>query len=500
MDPALTVIATSLGHVMERPGVIAAALLAAVAVLAVGRDRLRAAAMLGALVLTPVLLVGDIWDSPQLRPLRHHPLLGAAALLGGLAAIALLSVAMERRREVLPLLVVAALPFRIPISAGGQTSNLLVPLYVVIAAGALQFIVRAYRDPGPEEPRPGRLEWLLMGLVVLYAIQASYSSDFTKALQQIVFFYVPFALLFALLRQVRWDRRLLIGCLLVLVGLAVIFVGIGFVEYSRRELLLNPRVISANSVESYFRVNSLFFDPNIYGRFLALVMLAVAAALLWCSRRRDVLAAAAALAVLWGGLMTSISQSSITALLVGLGVLAALRWNTRRTVATGVALLAAGGIFLLVAGSSIHFNLGSSKSADKSTSGRYTLIKGGVNLFGDRPLTGFGPGSFAHEYRAHQHASSESAVSASHTTPITVAAEQGILGLAVYILLLIACFGRLLGSEARGSPARVAIGAGFVALALHTMLYADFLEDPMTWTLLGVGTALWAGSVTRRTV
>jgi hypothetical protein len=30
----------------------------------------------------------------------------------------------------------------------------------------------------------------------------------------------------------------------------------------------------------------------------------------------------------------------------------------------------------------------------------------------------------------------------------------------------------------------------FLALILHTMLYADFLEDPITWTLLGIGSAL----------
>ena len=34
------------------------------------------------------------------------------------------------------------------------------------------------------------------------------------------------------------------------------------------------------------------------------------------------------------------------------------------------------------------------------------------------------------------------------------------------------------------------IAAGFTALVLHTWLYASFLEDPMTWTLLGVGVAL----------
>jgi putative inorganic carbon (hco3(-)) transporter len=50
----------------------------------------------------------------------------------------------------------------------------------------------------------------------------------------------------------------------------------------------------------------------------------------------------------------------------------------------------------------------------------------------------------------------------------------------------------LLLGGARRYPARVAIAAAFLALVFHTMLYADFLEDPVTWTLLGIGTALAA--------
>jgi hypothetical protein len=34
------------------------------------------------------------------------------------------------------------------------------------------------------------------------------------------------------------------------------------------------------------------------------------------------------------------------------------------------------------------------------------------------------------------------------------------------------------------------VAAAFVALVFHTMLYADFLEDPVTWALLGIGVAL----------
>jgi hypothetical protein len=499
MDAAAPlIVATSLGHAGEKVGAIAAALLAAVAVLAV-RPRLRAVGALGALVLTPVLLVGHIWDSPQVEPLRDHPILAVAAVLAALGAAGALALAMRRREAILPVLAVAALPFRLPITVGGETANLLIPLYLAVAAGTLAFAIPALRGAAPagvSEARRGLrgrgLEALLAGAVVVYAVQATYSSDFSKALEQVVFFYVPFLLLFALLREVTWTRRVLATCLGVAVALALLFVAVGFVEYARKELFLNPKVINANQFESYFRVNSLFFDPNIYGRFLALVMLAVCAAVLWARRGRDVLVGGVVLAVLWAGLVLSFSQSSFAALLTGLAVLGGLRWSVRWAVVASLAALAAGVAFIAVAPGAVHLELGSSRSADKATSGRYALIKGGARLFADRPLQGYGAGAYAREYRQRRHASSARAVSASHTIPVTVAAEQGVIGLAVYLALLAAALARLLPG-ARGSPARAAIAAAFASLVVHTLLYAAFLEDPLTWTLLGVGVALAAG-------
>src|SRR5438105_13836671 len=90
----LVLATTTLGDVAERVGVIAVALLAAAAVLLAGRPqlaRLRGAAMLAALILTPILLVGDIWHSPQLRPLRHHPLYAAHAITRGLILVGALA-------------------------------------------------------------------------------------------------------------------------------------------------------------------------------------------------------------------------------------------------------------------------------------------------------------------------------------------------------------------------------------------------------------------------
>jgi O-antigen ligase len=416
-----------------------------------------------------------------------------AAAAGALAVVvvAALAVLFSRRPGWLPVAAVAALPFRVPIASGGSTANLLVPLYLVVAAGALGYAVPRLLDREREEHgrRPGVLEWALAGYLALYGVQASYSDDFGHALENVVFFYVPFALLFVLVARVPWTPRLARVCVGVLVVLALALVGVGFVEYATRHLFLNPKVIASNQLEDYFRVNSLFFDPNIYGRFLAIVMVLLAASLLWARRQREVVGVALLLAVLWGGLVLTFSQSSFAALLVGLAVLGAMRWSVRWALGLSAGAVVVAVAFVALAPGAVHLELGSSKSADKATSGRYDLIKGGVELFADAPVAGHGAGGFAREYRRAEDVSAERAASASHTIPVTIAAEQGAIGLAAYLLLMVAAFARLLRG-ARAAPERAAVVAAFTALVAHSMMYAAFLEDPLTWTLLGVGTAL----------
>jgi O-antigen ligase len=478
---------------MKEAGIVVAALLAA-AVVVVPAPRARAAAMLGALVLTPVLLVAEIWDTPQFEPIRSRPVLAAAGGVAALVAIGIAAWAIDRWPLLLPLAATFALPFRVPIESGGESANLLVPLYFVVAAGAVAFAVprvrgrRPARDPAPRGP----LEWLLLGAVVLYAVQAAYSSDFGKALEQVVFFYVPFALLYALLVSIPWTTALARRCLYVLVGLALVFSAVGFVEYATRTVLLNPDVVATNQFQTYFRVSSLFFDPNIYGRFLVVVLTALVAVMLWSAHRRTVVLAAAAGAVLFGGLVLTLSQSSLAALLTGLVVLAILRWNAAQTAAAvaGVAAVAAAAVFAFPDATKV--DLGSGESVDKATSGRVELLEGGLRLSRERPLVGWGSGAFAVEYRRAERVSGEEAADASHTIPVTVSAEQGAIGLAVYLALLAAAFLRLLPG-ARSSPVRAALTAAFAGLVVHTLLYAAFLEDPLAWTVLAAGTAFARG-------
>ncbi|HET9719925.1 MAG TPA: O-antigen ligase family protein [Solirubrobacteraceae bacterium] len=499
---------------LPKLGVIGVGLLAG-AVITVGDPVRRAWAMLGALVLAPVLLLASIWNSPQLGIVHRHPLelaVGAVVILAVLAGAARL---LAGRARLLAPLAMFALPFRIPIQAGGSTANLLVPLYLVVAAGCLAWLVpvlwrtrsgsrpsarkrsRAAGAPAPGPPAAGAappasaapagphlFEKVLAGYVVLYAIQAVYSADFQKALQNMVFFYVPFALLLAMLRELRWDRELLTRCLGVSAALAVVFACIGYVEYATKTLLLNPQLIARLDVHPYFTVNSVFFDPDIFGRYLALVMILLAAVLLHERRPRLQIGVSVVLAMLWAGLVLTLSRSSLGALLVGLAVLAALRWKVWPVLSLGAAVVVAGLIALAISPSTFGLNQG----LNGASSGRAHLITGGARMFAQRPIYGYGSGAFVVQYR-RENKHVNTTLAASHTIPVTIAAEQGLIGEIVYLVLVVTALITLFRGTRR-RPERAAIAATFLALLLHTMLYADFLEDPTTWVLLAIGGAM----------
>jgi O-antigen ligase len=516
-----------LSEVLAGLGVLAAAGAGAAAIL-LPAGRARSAAMLAGLVLFPALILGDQWHSHQIVDLRDDT--GRLIALGALAlAISTaLAAVFHRHPFLLPLAIVAALPFRVPLHAGGDTANLLVPLYLVIAGGVLATAARTWWSRAGDSPGggvgaggprtdvssrppagppatasgpPGQspLVWLprvLAAVALLYAVQTLYSPDFSKSLQNACFFFVPFSLVFALLRDVEWDRRLLVGVLWVIGLEAIAFVAIGTVEYATRSLFWNDQVIRSNEFHTYFRVNSIFWDPNVYGRWLALAIVVAMAALLWARERRAQALLTALVAVLWVGLAPTFSQSSFIALLAGLAVLAALRWSLRWTLAAvGAGAVAAVLVVLLAGGSSVSLS-----RINIDTAGRANLVSGGLHLFAQRPVYGYGSGSFPRAYREHVD-TDDAPVSISHTEPITIAAEQGIVGLLLYAGLLVVALWTM-GSglftrppPAAGIAARAAVLAAFVALLAHTMAYAGFFEDPIAWVLLAAGLSLASAPV-----
>lgn len=471
------------------------ALLAAAALL-VTHARLRAAAILCAIVLSPALLLAEVWSTSRVVAIRHHPLEAVVAAVAALAVIAVLALAIRARPWLLGLLAVLTLPFRVSVSAGGNSADLLVPLYFVIAAGAVAFAVPALfgrsgplTEPVADSSLIAWLKRLLALVIVLYALQALYSptvgspSGFEKALQNMVFFYAPFAVLFCLLERVEWSPRLLRNCLLLLGAMAIVFSGIAFMEYATRSVLFNSKLVASNQLYTYFVVNSVFSDPNIFGRFLAVVMVLFAVLLLYDRQPRQLVALGGVLAVMWVALVLSLSRSSMAGLLVALALVAAVRWRLSRTLVIAGIVIVIGGAAVAISPTTFGFN----QSFNGVSAGRGSVLSGGARLFAARPLQGFGSGSFEVEYHKHNPASGP--LTASHTTPVTIAAEQGIIGELPYVALVVVALVVLVRGTRR-DPARAAIAAAFVALLVHTMVYADFLEDPATWALLAVGVAL----------
>jgi O-antigen ligase len=503
-----------LSDFLAAAGVLVAALACAASIL-LPPGRPRSLAMLLAIGLFPLLILGDQWHTTQIVDLRHDDGRIVALLLAGTVAVGVLAYAFRRWPLLLPLAIVAALPFRVPLHAGGDTANLLVPLYLVIAAGVVFTLARDWASP-PSTWTPRPLAWTLAAFVVVYAIQALYSGDFSKGLQNICFFLVPFTVAYRLLREVEWDARLLRLVLIVVGAEAAAFVAIGSVEYLSRDLFWNDQVIRSNEFHTYFRVNSVFWDPNVYGRYLALVIVVATAALLWAKERRQLALLTVLVAFLWLGLAQTFSQSSFIALLAGLAVLAAIRWSWKWTLAAvAVGIVGAALAIVLVGGSGKL----TTDRLNVDLSGRGNLVSGGLELFSERPVQGYGSGSFQHAYSTHR-ANKDIPVSVSHTEPVTVLAEQGLLGFLLYAALIVVALWTMT-SGIRGSPvgnqegesengaslprpqdspswllaARAAVLAAFVALLVHTMSYAGFFEDPITWVLLAVGASLAAPPV-----
>ena len=461
---------------------------AAAASLVLTDRRARLVAMAVALGVAPVLVLGNVWDEPRVVDFRASSTQVGAALVVGMAGVAALVAAFRRWSQLFAITAFAVLALRVPVEIGDETANLLVPLYLVIAAGLLTQALAERRAPSAER-RDHRSPWLrrlLAVTLVLYALQATYSEDVPNAIENLGFFLVPFAVLFALLLDVGWSRELLRRVLIAVAAVAGGCALIGIYQYFARDLFLNPELFDANQLHVYFRVNSIFFDPNIFARYLALAITALAACIAWGGSRRDLGLAGAISALALVALAFSYSITGLAAVLAGLGIIAILRWRWRGAAAFAVLGLA-GLVALAIAGGTPTSDIQDYRSID---SGHADLIEGGLELAEDRPLGGWGSGSFG---RAFYDRIERARTTVSHSEPITVAAEQGAIGLAVYAALLVVALITVLGAGAGASLARTAVAACFVSMLVSSFGYTGFVIDPAVWALLALGVALRPG-------
>jgi hypothetical protein len=73
-------------------------------------------------------------------------------------------------------------------------------------------------------------------------------------------------------------------------------------------------------------------------------------------------------------------------------------------------------------------------------------------------------------------------------------AELGVIGFALYLWLVAATAWALVLVARRDRVFGVGLGAVFVVLVVHSLLYAGFFEDPLTWGVIGLASATLAGA------
>jgi O-Antigen ligase len=422
---------------------------------------------------------------------------GAVAAVVGLAVLAGAAAVLVRRPAFVPIAVLAAAPLRPPIDFDADNRFLisiaedgrlgrLLPLYFVLAASGLALAWRAWR--GREVAAIPRSIGVPAAAFFAFAFLSVLWADSVEAgVDLLAYFTLPFALLVAVLARSSFPRWLPRALGITAAALAGLFALVGLWQAVTRELLFYaPNLEVSNANTSYFRVTSLFGDPSLYGRHLVLGLSVILALL--ATRRMVPWQALALAGLMWLGLLFSYSQSSMVALLV---VVLAIAWAAGdRRVRNAVAVAAA--VAVVAAGGYVIAEVVSGGSLNRVTSDRSERVEDALRVVREHPLIGAGIGNQARVSRRLAGSGRPAANFVSHTTPLTVAAELGAFGLALYAWLLVGGM-RLIAEVRRGDPGLgLALGAAFLALFVHALFYSGFLEDPLTWVVLGVGAAYLA--------
>jgi hypothetical protein len=405
---------------------------------------------------------------------------GIALIAAGAAAAALIALPLARYPAVVPVALLAVAPFRVPVEIGDEDAFLLLPLYLVLAASALAFAARSLREQ--DQARiPRLLAWPLAALVAYASVSFLWTYDERQGAIVLAFFLFPFVAGFGIVARsplAAWLPRALAT---TLVSLGVLFAAIGLWQAETRTLFFARDLEVANAYTTFFRVTSLFKDPSLYGRYLV-VPIVILLVVIWLRRGRpwEWLVGAGLVAFLFAGLYFSYSQSSFVALFVVTFAIALVGAGRRlRVVLVAVTLAAA------LAAAGYAASVVDGEPLKRVTSGRSGLVEITLDAWRVKPVAGVGIGGQPLA-SAEENNRKTSRRSASHTTPLTVLAELGVIGFALYAWLLGAAAWALVLVTRRRRLFGLGLAAVFSVLVVHSLMYAGFFEDPLTWGVLAL--------------
>jgi len=257
------------------------------------------------------------------------------------------------------------------------------------------------------------------------------------------------------------------------------------------------------------RMNITFGDPNITARFLTLG--ACVAVLFYASRQGPTwLTVGAAIGC---GLVIPVtfSRSGLILFIVSVLVAAGFAFNRRRALAiAGVAVLAFAlstainpdtrqraedaaytAVSVVVPPSTHHAATGGHQAEVAGDDNRKYLIAAGMKMAADHPVFGVGFGGFQQAllttYSYFLPAVYTDSVS--HTSLVTVLAEQGIVGAVLMLAFLIQLAREALAARARRdawSLWAIAPATLIIPIFLYSQFEGRFFQEPYLWLVLGM--------------
>lgn len=328
--------------------------------------------------------------------------------------------------------------------------------------------------------------FLLVGAyLALNIVSAAVAVDFPHAVSfgLITFYLVGFAIWLTSFVNSARRARLVAGAYVY--GAAAVAV-LGTLA------LWVPPLASAGFDPDFYRAQSSFQDPNVFGHFLIPAMLIVLDDLLapriLAGGRMFKLALLGATLI---GIVFSYSRSAWAGAVLGAFIVFTVHITRRGGAGSAPRILALAALSIVA----ISFTISSTGSGEfideraklqRYDSDRFAAQRAGLELATTHPL-GVGPGQFESHLQI-----------AAHSSYVRAVAEHGVLGLVTLIALmiltlLIAARNAVFGRHTYG------IGSGALLASWTAIVFASFVIDTVHWRHLWLVAGLvWAGSLRPR--
>ncbi|MDA8440872.1 MAG: O-antigen ligase family protein [Peptococcaceae bacterium] len=347
--------------------------------------------------------------------------------------------------------------------------------YLVVSAEKRQLLGVALRRP---------LTWSLLLYIGLGAGSMLYSVDKQATAVEVVRLFI--LLLLCLSIVVISRKQDVLVPLQVVHAVGLLLLPLTIYEVLTKHFVWQQFLATVNPP----RVNATFVDPNIFARYLVLAIVANVVLQYLADTKGQRIFYLGALLGLITELAVTLSRSGMVTVVLVLGLMLLLKPEKR--VLKPIGLVAILGVLLAIIHPTVWQRiLTFGQGMQALDPQRLYLWRVAGAMFHDHPILGVGMGGFQKSFLTHylKLKTISNGVTLSHTTILTIAAELGVLGLAVLAAIWILLSKFMWGLRSAGRRTYI-LGIGYflwiLTVFISSQAEARFFEDPVMWLAIGM--------------